>query len=63
MARCLYVSVDDDGERALKLTLKKDVPARKVWASLGKTRGVDARTHSLEVAGGPCAGAALPFRL
>ena len=32
MARVVYIDVI--GSASLKLTLKKDVPARKVWASL-----------------------------
>ena len=52
MARVVYVDVV--GGASLKLTLKKDVPARKVWASLGKR--VDAATHVLETRAGAVLG-------
>ena len=52
-ARVVYVDVV--GSASLKLTLKKDVPARKVWASLASRR-VDAATHVLETPGGAVLG-------
>ena len=54
MARVVYVDVV--GSTSLKLTLKKDVPARKVWASLRKARRVDAATHVLETRDGALLG-------
>ena len=53
-ARVVYIDVV--GSASLKLTLKKDVPARKVWASLRKARRVDAATHVLETRDGALLG-------
>ena len=55
-ARSVYVEVAGSERGTLKIALRKDVPARKVWATLEKSRRVSAATHVLETREGSALG-------